>query len=79
MYWLQLLDWYAASISVILVCIVEISVVSWIYGANTFIKDIEFMINEKISKLWKVLWTTVTPIILMVLLNLKGIQQIYCI
>ena len=32
MYVLQLLDWYCASISVILVCICELVAVSWIYG-----------------------------------------------
>ncbi|KAJ4442270.1 hypothetical protein ANN_12136 [Periplaneta americana] len=32
MYVVQLLDWYAASISVILICLVEVVIVGWIYG-----------------------------------------------
>jgi solute carrier family 6 amino acid transporter-like protein 5/7/9/14 len=32
MYVLQLFDWYAASTSVILICIVEVVIVGWIYG-----------------------------------------------
>lgn len=66
MYWLQLFDWYSASISVILVCIIEVTVISWIYGADNFVKDIEFMIKAKLSRLWKISWRIVTPAILIV-------------
>lgn len=66
MYWLQLLDWYATSIPVVLVCILEVVIIGWIYGAKNFIKDIEFMINENVSKLWMVSWKIITPAILIV-------------
>nr|CAD7268750.1 unnamed protein product [Timema shepardi] len=32
MYVLSMIDWYAGSISVILICIVEVVIVGWIYG-----------------------------------------------
>lgn len=64
MYVVQLLDWYAASTSVILICIVEILIVGWIYDCTAFIRDLEFMIEEKIHVWWKVSWKYTTPSIL---------------
>ncbi|XP_069698614.1 sodium- and chloride-dependent glycine transporter 1 isoform X2 [Periplaneta americana] len=64
MYVVQLLDWYAASISVILICLVEVVIVGWIYGCTSFIRDLEFMIEERIHTWWKVTWKYVTPTIL---------------
>ncbi|GLH12445.1 Sodium-dependent dopamine transporter [Gryllus bimaculatus] len=64
MYMLQLLDWYSASISVILICIVEVVIVGWIYGCENFVRDVEFMIGKKVSLWWKLCWKYITPIIL---------------
>lgn len=64
MYVLQLLDWYAASISVILICLVETIVVGWTYGCDNFVRDVEFMIGEKIHPWWPLCWKYITPIIL---------------
>lgn len=66
MYWLQLFDWYAASISVILICLVEVVVIGWIYGLGNFVRDLEFMIADKIHWWWKISWKVTTPIILAV-------------
>ncbi|XP_035774254.1 sodium- and chloride-dependent glycine transporter 2-like [Anopheles albimanus] len=64
MYLIQLLDWYSASISVILVCIVEVVAVAWIYGCDNFVRDVQFMIDRKVERCWRVLWKYVTPILL---------------
>jgi solute carrier family 6 amino acid transporter-like protein 5/7/9/14 len=37
MYVVQLLDWYAASMSVILICMIEAVIVGWIYGKQTHV------------------------------------------
>lgn len=66
MYFLQLFDWYAASISLILVCLIEVVIIGWIYGVDNFIRDIEFMIGCRIEKWWCICWKYVTPIILSV-------------
>lgn len=66
MYLLQLFDWYAASISVILVCLCEVIIVGWIYGVNNFIRDIEFMIGNTVPKWWLICWKYITPTILSV-------------
>lgn len=66
MYILQLFDWYAASISVILICLCEIIIVGWIYGVENFIRDIEFMIGTRVEKWWLICWKYITPTILTV-------------
>uniref|UniRef100_A0A182T505 Transporter n=1 Tax=Anopheles maculatus TaxID=74869 RepID=A0A182T505_9DIPT len=64
MYLVQLLDWYSASISVILVCIVEVIAVAWIYGCDRFVRDVEFMIDRRVEQFWIVSWKFITPIVL---------------
>ncbi|CAH1989792.1 unnamed protein product [Acanthoscelides obtectus] len=64
MYWLQLFDWYSASISVVLVCLCEVIIVGWTYGVKRFIKDVEFMTGEKLSWYWILSWKIVTPVFL---------------
>lgn len=66
MYWLQLFDWYAASISVILICLTEIIIVGWIYGVQNFVRDIEFMIGHRVGCCWIICWKYITPTILLV-------------
>ncbi|XP_053672297.1 sodium- and chloride-dependent glycine transporter 1 [Anopheles nili] len=64
MYVVQLLDWYSASISVILVCIVEVIAVGWIYGCDNFVRDVQFMIDRKVERFWIIAWKFITPIVL---------------
>ncbi|XP_023305662.2 sodium- and chloride-dependent glycine transporter 1 [Lucilia cuprina] len=64
MFILQLLDWYSASVSVILICIFEIVMVGWIYGVDNFIDDIYFMIGKKPERIWRYCWKYITPFIL---------------
>lgn len=66
MYWLQLFDWYAASISVILICFVEVIIVGYIYGVDDFVRDVEFMIGHKVGRWWYLTWRYITPTILLV-------------
>ncbi|XP_044266712.1 sodium- and chloride-dependent glycine transporter 2-like isoform X3 [Tribolium madens] len=64
MYLLQLFDWYAASISVILICLIEVFIVGWTYGMQQFVKDLEFMIQKKIHWWWIISWKITNPLIL---------------
>ncbi|XP_058803162.1 sodium- and chloride-dependent glycine transporter 1-like isoform X1 [Phymastichus coffea] len=64
MYVLQMFDWYAASISVISICLVEVIVVGWTYGCENFVRDVEFMIGEKLHWWWPFCWKYMTPVIL---------------
>uniref|UniRef100_A0A6P7GFP8 Transporter n=1 Tax=Diabrotica virgifera virgifera TaxID=50390 RepID=A0A6P7GFP8_DIAVI len=65
MYWLQLFDWYSASIPVVLICLAEVFMVGWIYGVKKFRRDIEFMLNDKLPLFWIISWKMTTPILLL--------------
>ena len=65
-YIFQLLDWYSVSIPVLVICIFEIIMVAWIYGIDNFFDDINFMIGQKLEKIWYYCWKYITPLILVV-------------
>lgn len=71
MYFVQLFDWYVASISVLLICTIEIVIIGWIYGIENFIRDIEFMISNKIHIIWRLCWKYITPSILFFILYIN--------
>lgn len=77
MYWLQLMDKYAANWSVLLIAISECILVAWIYGANRFLGDIQRMIGPR-SRLWRFFWTwmwkVVTPATLLFILFFNWIE-----
>lgn len=56
MYWLELFDKYAANYSVLLIAILECILISWNYGAERFLTDIEQMIGVR-SALWTTFWS----------------------
>lgn len=60
-YVLQILDWYCASFSLMLISLAECVAISWVYGLDNFFKDIALMIGYKPHKIWWVMWKYVTP------------------
>lgn len=56
MYWLQLMDKYAANWSVLLIAICECILIAWIYGSERFLNDIQKMIGKR-SRLWVLFWS----------------------
>ncbi|XP_029665148.1 sodium- and chloride-dependent glycine transporter 1-like [Formica exsecta] len=62
MYWLQLMDKYAANWSVLLIAITECILVAWIYGADRFLNDVEQMIGPR-GRLWRFFWTWMWKVI----------------
>ncbi|KAK3770220.1 hypothetical protein RRG08_038731 [Elysia crispata] len=64
-YLLTLSDWYSSSFSLMLLSLIECLVISWIYGVDRFLKDIELMIGHKPSVYWKLMWKYVTPVIVL--------------
>lgn len=75
MYTLQLLDWYSCATPVITTCLLEIIIVAWIYKADVFVDDIEFMIKRKVNPYWKFVWKYVTPFLLLV--SCTSSQQVH--
>ncbi|XP_046834416.1 sodium- and chloride-dependent glycine transporter 1-like [Vespa crabro] len=77
MYWLQLMDKYAANWSVLLIAISECILVAWIYGADRFLDDVQKMIGPR-GRLWRFFWTwmwkVVTPAALFFILFFNWVE-----
>lgn len=71
-YWLQLMDKYAANWSVLLIASCECVLIAWVYGSERFLNDIQGMIGKQ-SKcwvfFWSWMWKLVTPATLLVSLD----------
>ncbi|XP_020371536.1 sodium- and chloride-dependent neutral and basic amino acid transporter B(0+)-like [Rhincodon typus] len=70
-YWINLIDHFCAGWGILVAAIAELAGISWIYGVNRFIKDIEMMIGEKnwlFWLWWRACWFFITPCLLMAIL-----------
>nr|XP_022326232.1 sodium- and chloride-dependent glycine transporter 1-like isoform X1 [Crassostrea virginica] len=61
-YVLQIMDWYCATFSLMLLSLTECVVIAWIYGTDRFYKDIELMIGYQPCMWWKICWKFITPV-----------------
>lgn len=68
MYILQLMDNYCASFSACIIGLVEITVISYIYGVDRYLDDVKVMLGEYPYPrwLWRVLWRYITPSLILV-------------
>ncbi|XP_048776098.2 sodium-dependent proline transporter-like [Ostrea edulis] len=66
-YIFQLVDWYASTFCIMFGSFLECVVISWIYGAERFNRDIELMIGRRIPLVMRISWCIVTPLFMMVL------------
>ncbi|XP_038630779.1 sodium- and chloride-dependent neutral and basic amino acid transporter B(0+)-like isoform X2 [Scyliorhinus canicula] len=70
-YWLNFVDYFCTGWILITVALLELIGLSWIYGVNRFIKDIEMMIGERTWLFWlwwRVCWIFISPCLLAVIL-----------
>ncbi|XP_006012768.1 sodium- and chloride-dependent transporter XTRP3 isoform X3 [Latimeria chalumnae] len=63
-YWFTIFDTYAATLSLLLIVLVEIMAVCYIYGLRRFEKDVEAMIGHKPNWYWKIMWAFVSPVLI---------------
>ncbi|XP_076436737.1 sodium- and chloride-dependent GABA transporter 1-like [Babylonia areolata] len=68
MYVVQLVDWFVAALSVMIIGFIECLVVGWIYGIPRFGDDIYLMIGRRPPSIFCVFWRYITPLLLLVLL-----------
>ncbi|XP_043514894.1 sodium-dependent nutrient amino acid transporter 1-like isoform X1 [Frieseomelitta varia] len=61
---LTLVDYYGTSFVVFILASFEITAVTWVYGIENFLDDIEFMLDRKTSSFWRICWFLITPLIL---------------
>ncbi|XP_078066463.1 sodium- and chloride-dependent neutral and basic amino acid transporter B(0+)-like [Mustelus asterias] len=71
-YWINLIDHFTAGWGILIAAIMELIGLTWIYGINRFIKDIEMMIGEKnwlFWLWWRACWVIISPVLLLVILT----------
>jgi len=66
-YVLDIMDTYGASISVLIIAIMEITFIMWGYGVNNFCADIESMLDFNPSIYFKACWFFFSPAILFII------------
>ncbi|OXA50584.1 Sodium-dependent nutrient amino acid transporter 1 [Folsomia candida] len=64
---LELVDTFGAGFIIFIVALLEMIGFVWIYGLNNLVRDIEFMLNIKISWYWKFCWSIFIPVSLSVI------------
>ncbi|KFB53946.1 sodium-dependent nutrient amino acid transporter 5 [Anopheles sinensis] len=65
---LDVLDYYGVTLVTLTLAVFELFTFAWIYGVNRICKDIEFMLDIKTGKFWRVCWGILTPITLLFIL-----------
>ncbi|XP_076446876.1 sodium- and chloride-dependent glycine transporter 1-like [Babylonia areolata] len=61
-YVLQIMDWYCASFSLMLISLNECVAIAWVYGLDRFFKDIALMIGFEPHRIfWTAMWKYITP------------------
>jgi len=67
-YFLTLFDSYAATLSLAMICFMEVVTVSYVYGLNRFKKDLEDMEGSAPGWYWTITWAFVCPLALATIL-----------
>ncbi|GIY22085.1 sodium- and chloride-dependent glycine transporter 1 [Caerostris darwini] len=77
MYLLQLMDNYAASFSALLIGLIEVLVISWVYGIERFLLDIRVMLGKYPYpyQYWRIIFRFVVPLLIMFILVFTWIDM----
>ncbi|MCI4390093.1 hypothetical protein PGIGA_G00118550 [Pangasianodon gigas] len=70
-YWVNLIDTFCAGWILLFAGLLEVFGLTWLYGGNRFIQDIEMMIGTKSTLFWmwwRACWFFITPAVLLVIL-----------
>ncbi|XP_058844982.1 sodium- and chloride-dependent neutral and basic amino acid transporter B(0+) isoform X2 [Acipenser ruthenus] len=70
-YWVNFIDHFCAGWAVLIAAVLELIGISYLYGGNRFIKDIEMMIGKKQRPFWwfwKACWFVLSPGLLLAVL-----------
>ncbi|POI24934.1 hypothetical protein CIB84_011316, partial [Bambusicola thoracicus] len=63
-YWFDIFNDYAATLSLLLIVLVETIAVCYIYGLRRFEKDLHMMIGRKLNWYWKAMWAFASPLLI---------------
>ncbi|KAG7250847.1 hypothetical protein CRUP_031358 [Coryphaenoides rupestris] len=64
-YWFTMFNDYAASFSLLFVVLIEVIIISYVYGIKRFEKDIQDMLGRPPCIIWKILLVAVSPVVLL--------------
>ncbi|KAL4216475.1 sodium neurotransmitter symporter (SNF) [Mactra antiquata] len=65
MYALQLFDNYGATFSLLVIVVIESIALSWVYGGDRFLTDIETMLGYRPRYFWVWCWRIIVPVALL--------------
>uniref|UniRef100_A0A914BVQ2 Uncharacterized protein n=1 Tax=Acrobeloides nanus TaxID=290746 RepID=A0A914BVQ2_9BILA len=76
MYWIVLLETFAATWPLIIIAFFECMVISWVYGADNFLDNIKWMthVYPPFYILWKILWKFLCPLLFMTILSFVWLE-----
>ncbi|XP_069329618.1 sodium- and chloride-dependent transporter XTRP3 isoform X3 [Eulemur rufifrons] len=63
-YWFDIFNDYAATLSLLLIVLVETIALCYVYGLRRFESDLKAMTGRALSWYWKVLWAGVSPLLI---------------
>uniref|UniRef100_A0A914W3A0 Transporter n=2 Tax=Plectus sambesii TaxID=2011161 RepID=A0A914W3A0_9BILA len=76
LYWFLLLDYYAATWSLVLIAFFEVMAIAWVYGVDNLLDNVKWMVRyyPKPYLFWKVLWKFFCPVMLMAILSFAWLE-----
>ncbi|KAH0947337.1 hypothetical protein HN011_003802 [Eciton burchellii] len=67
-YILNLVDYFGGTFIIVFLASFEVIAISWVYGIDNFMDDVEFMIGRRPFLYWKSCWCYLTPLSLFTIL-----------
>ncbi|XP_043279000.1 sodium-dependent nutrient amino acid transporter 1-like isoform X1 [Venturia canescens] len=67
-WFVTLIDYYGGTFIALVVGLLQIVTVSWFYGLGNFLNDIEFMLGSRPNLYWRLCWSIITPVFMIIVL-----------
>ncbi|VDM16115.1 unnamed protein product [Hydatigera taeniaeformis] len=67
-YLVNLIDNVMSGYPVLIICLMELIVISYVYGIKQFMRDVKLMIDSKPNWYWRICWMGVSPLMVLALL-----------
>uniref|UniRef100_A0A1A9WAV7 Transporter n=1 Tax=Glossina brevipalpis TaxID=37001 RepID=A0A1A9WAV7_9MUSC len=64
---LNLVDFYGGTYVIFVLAIFQLVGVVWLYGLQNLCDDVEFMTNRKVTIYWRLCWSFLTPVMMLII------------
>ena len=61
-----MVDYYGGTFIALVIGLLQVPTIMWIYGLNNFLNDIEFMLGTRPGIYWRICWSIVTPLFMII-------------